>query len=208
MMKSLGGDMSLPVKILMSFGNFMLTGGPFLILGVIATIAVIYKMRQTLRGQLITDRALLRLPIFGKIALDSDICRFSNLISTLFESGVNTTETFRLAEKSVKNSDTRARFQLCRAAVNDGAPVAASFKKYGLLSDDDIDIIAVGDRTGNMIDGFAEIKNTHMEILGERVKYAIALLSALALMCAFALVFMVALGIVSAVLNLSQNLVK
>ena len=208
MMKSLGGQMSLPVKVLMAFGDFMLAGGPVILALTALAALVIFKIRRSPKGTLATDRLFLKIPLIGKIALDADICRFTNLISTLFDSGVNTTETFRLAEKSVKNSDIRARFALCRTAVNDGAPVSASFKKFGLLADDDVDIISVGDRTGDMVECFKEVKDSHMEMLGARVKFAISALSAAALLSAFALVFMVALGIVSAVLGLSQSLIK
>ncbi len=208
MMKSLGGQMSLPVKILMAFGDFMLAGGPVILVLAVLAVLVVIKIRRSPNGTLATDRLFLKIPLLGKIAFDADVCRFTNLISTLFDSGVNTTETFRLAEKSVKNSDIRARFALCRTAVNDGAPVSSSFKKFGLLGDDDIDVISVGDRTGDMVECFKEVKNSHMETLGARVKFAISALSAAALLSAFALVFMVALGIVSAVLGLSQSLIK
>lgn len=208
MMKSLGGEMNLPVKILMAFGSFLIYGGPFILAGIVLAVLLVHMARQTPKGLLFTDRLILKAPLFGAIVKDSDVCRLSNLLSTLFSSGVNTTEAFRLTEKSLKNSDMRLRFQQCRMAVNDGMAVALAFKKFKILDDDDIDIISVGDRTGNLMECFVEIRNAHIETLGEHVKFAITVLSGVALISAFVLVFIIALGIVSAVLNLSENLIK
>ncbi len=208
MMKNLGGELNLPVKILIFLGDAMIYGGPVFIALIVISFFGIMQIRSKPKGLIATDRFFLKLPIFGNIAFDSDICRLSNLISTLFESGVNTTETMRLTEKSIKNADIRMRFSQCKTAINDGAAVATSFKKFGILNDDDIDIVSVGDKTGNLIEGFAQIRNMHMESLGARIKNAIAVLSASALLSAFTLVFLVALGIISAVLGLSQNLIK
>lgn len=207
MMQSLGGEMGLPVKILMGLGGFMLKGGPIIAALSAAAVAAVYRLRQTPQGRLFTDRLLLKIPLAGKIALDSDIARFSNLISTLLVSGVNMTETLKLAEKSIKNTDIKIRFAQCRTAVNDGAAVSQTLKKFALLADDDIDIVSVGDRTGDLSECFREVKQIHMETLSANVKFAITSLSSFALLSAFILVFLVALGIVSAVLGLSQTLV-
>lgn len=207
MMANLGGEMSIPVKILIAMGDFLIYGGPILLALAALSALAVAKYRSGEEGRLKTDRILARLPLAGPIAVNADICRFGNLIATLYASGVNTTETFRLAEKTVKNSDLRLRFQMCRTAINDGAPISASFKKYGIFDDDDIDILSVGERTGSLVECFMEIKNTHMEILRARIKAATSILTGVALMTAVAIIFLVALGIVSSVFGLSQNLV-
>lgn len=81
-----------------AIGEILTTGVP--VLAAIAAIVFIALKfyRKTDDGLQRTDAAFLKIPVLGKIIFDSDICRFSNLASTLFASGVNTTETFRLSE--------------------------------------------------------------------------------------------------------------
>ena len=194
MMSNIGAGENGPIMLMKTIGSVL-------------AIAAIKFMRRTPEGLLITDAALLKLPVIGKIAADSDLCRFSTLASTLFASGVNTTETFRLAEKSVKNSLVRSRIQNFRIAVNDGAPISAALKKFGIIDSEDIDIVAVGERTGSLVSAFAEIGKSHTESLHRRIKFSTGALGGAALALAFALVLVFAVGIVLSILGLSHGLV-
>ena len=206
MMANLGGELNLPVKILMAFGDFLLYGLPVGVLVFCLAAIFIARWRATEGGRLATDKFLLKLPLVGKILYHTDLSRFTNLIATLYSSGVNTTETLKMAERTIGNSYIRMRFQQCRMAINDGAPVAASFKKYEIFDDDDIDIISVGERTGSLVECFSEIYNLHMEQLGFSIKKATSILTAVALTTAVVIIFLVALGIVSSVYGISQSL--
>lgn len=207
MIADLGGELNMPVKILIFMGDIMIFGGPAAMAAVFLAFLALSKWRASESGRIISDKFFLKLPLFGPIILNSDVCRFTNLIATLYQSGVNTTETFRLAEKTIKNAYLRMQFQQCKLAVNDGAAVAQSFKNFGILDDDDIDILSVGERTGSLVDCFLEIRKNHDEILRQRIKTATSILTAVALLTAVVIIFLVALGIVSSVFSLSENLV-
>ena len=101
----------------------------------------------------------------------------------------------------------RARFQSFRTAVNDGAPISAALQRFNLLESEDIDVISVGERTGNLVNGFAEINKSHTESLNKRIKIGTAALGGVALGTAFLLVFIFAMGIVLSILGLSQSII-
>ena len=207
MMANMGAAENAPIILMNLIGDALMYGLPILAVVVAATIAGVKFYRKTEDGMVKSDRFFMKLPIIGRIIFDSDICRFSTLASTLFASGVNTTEAFRLAEKAVKNADMRSRFQSFRTAVNDGAPISAALQRYGLLENEDIDIISVGERTGSLVGSFAEINKAHTESLNKRIKTATTALGGVALGLAFALVFVFAMGIVLSILGLSQSMV-
>ncbi|MBO7521223.1 MAG: type II secretion system F family protein [Opitutales bacterium] len=206
MMSNLGGEINLPVKILIVFGDVLMFGLPVAVVVFFALAVFISRWRATESGRLASDRILLKIPLAGKIIYNADLGRVTNLISTLYASGVNTTETLKMAERTIGNSYLRLRFQQCRLAINDGAAVAASFKKYAIFDDDDIDILSVGERTGSLVECFAEIYNLHMETLASSIKRATSILTAVAFITAVVIIFLVALGIVSSVYGLSQTL--
>lgn len=149
----------------------------------------------------------MKTPIIGKIAFDADICRISKLGGNALRVGVNATETFRLAEKTISNAELAARFRQFRTAVNDGAPISAALQKFGLLDDEDVDVVAVGERTGSLVSAFGELASAHSASLGRRIKTATSALGGLALGTAFLLIFTFAAGIVTSILGLSQGLV-
>lgn len=207
MMANMGAAENAPIILMNLIGDGLMYGLPILAVVVAAAIVGVKIYRKTEEGMVKSDRLFMKLPIIGRIIFDSDICRFSTLASTLFASGVNTTEAFRLAEKAVKNADMRSRFQSFRTAVNDGAPISAALQRYGLLENEDIDIISVGERTGSLVGSFAEINKAHTESLNKRIKTATTALGGVALGLAFALVFVFAMGIVLSILGLSQSMV-
>ena len=69
-----------------------------------------------------------------------------------------------------------------------------------------MDIISVGEKTGSLKNSFSELRKLQYETMNLRIKTAITLLASSALASAFFLVFLIALGIVSSVMNLSQSI--
>ena len=207
MMQNMGAGENTPVKMMSLIGDVLMTGVPTLLGVVLVSAILIHLYKRTEEGKRNVDAFMLKVPAIGKIIFDSDVCRFSNLASTLFASGVNTTETFRLAEKSIHNTAIRSRFRQFRTSVNDGAPISAALRRYELLDDEDVDIVSVGERTGSLVSAFGELNSAHSESLKRRIKMATAGLGGFALGFAFLLVFVFATGIVLSVLGLSQGII-
>lgn len=208
MMTNMGAGQNTPIMMMKTIGSILTTGVPIFAAILVVAIIVLKLMRRTPEGLQKTDAVMLKMPVLGKIVADSDLCRFSTLASTLFASGVNTTETFRLAEKAVKNAQMKDRIQNFRVAVNDGAQISAALKKFAIIDSEDIDIISVGERTGSLVESFSEIGKTHSESLNRRIKFSTGALGGAALALAFALVFVFAMGIVLSILGLSQGIIS
>ena len=206
MMSSMGAGENFPIKMMNAIGDILIYGVPdAVVLGVAAFVGLKFY-RKTPGGTKNADAVVLKIPALGKMVFDADLCRFANLAATLFESGVNTTETFRLSEKSLKNADMRDRFQQFRTAVNDGAPISAALQRFGLLENEDLDVVSVGERTGSLVSAFREINRSHAESLNGRIKISTVILGGVALGLAFLLVLIFAMGIVLSVLGLSQSM--
>ncbi|MDY6068816.1 MAG: hypothetical protein SPI34_03760, partial [Opitutales bacterium] len=62
------------------------------------------------------------------------------------------------------------------------------------------------EKTGSLKNSFSELRKLQYETMNLRIKTAITLLASSALASAFFLVFLIALGIVSSVMNLSQSI--
>lgn len=206
MMSNMGAKESFPIKMMNFVGDALIYGVPSAVVLSTLIFVALKIYRRDEKGLKKTDSSALKIPILGKIIFDADLCRFANLASTLFASGVNTTETFRLCERAIKNADMRERFQQFRIAVNDGAPISAALQRFGLLENEDIDIVTVGERTGSLVGSFAEINKTHAENLNRRIKISTTILGGVALATAFLLVLVFALGIVLSILGLSQSI--
>ena len=206
MLDRLGGEMTWSARILIDGSSFIAQIGPFLLLGLVIGIIGFRQWRSTVPGLGRTDSWLLKLPLLGKIFYFSDLFQVGNLISTLLESGINTSETLRLTERTVKNTKLRERFNTARGQVNEGLSIAQAFQRNQFMPDLAVDILTVGENTGNLAHSMNEITKGFRNELTARLTKLTTLVSTGALICAFILVALIAMGIVTSVFQVSRSL--
>ena len=206
MLQKLGGEMTLSARILIDGSDYLLKFGPFiLIAGFLATLGL-RQWRSTRNGLYATDRWALKLPLVGQIFYYSDLFQCGNLVSTLLESGINTTETLSLTEHTIHNTDLRERFNISREQVNEGLSVAQAFKRNEFMPDLAIDILSVGENTGNLSHSMNEVTKGFRIELTKRLAMLTNIVATGALIFAFCLVALIAIGIVSSVFEVSKTL--
>jgi len=203
---SLGGDMPFLARILIGGSDLALKGGPFAALGAAVLGVAFFQWRKTPVGREKIDYWILRIPFIGKIFLYSEIFQSSSLMATLMESGINTTETLRLAERTLKNTQLKAKFAVCRQQVQQGMSLANVFKMTHFLPDIAIDILTVGENTGNLVNSLREITKMNRRDLTRALQILTGAVSTGALVFAFILVTAIALTIIFSVFGISSTL--
>ena len=206
MLERLGGEMAWSARILIDGSAFLARFGPFMLVGLIVAALAFQQWRRTDIGRRRSDLWLLRVPLLGKILFFGDLFQVGNLISTLLESGINTTETLRLTERTVKNTELRKRFNVARGQVNEGLSIAQAFQRNQFMPDLAVDILTVGENTGNLAHSMSEITKGFRDELTARLTRLTTLVSTGALIFAFVLVALIAMGIVTSVFQVSRTL--
>lgn len=205
MLSNMGGELTLPARIIMGSAHFAITGGPFIIIGLLIVMAVIFQWYKTVDGRLFIDRLLLRIPVVKNVVLNAELSRMANLSAILLGSGVDAPEAMKLIEKAIANREIRNRFRSSLGMIKDGASFSQSFERSQLLPDMDLDILSVSENTGNLVTGFTSIYGNRHTALGEQMKRMTTVLSTGALFFAFMIVALVVFGIVSSIMQLSKN---
>lgn len=206
MLDQMGGELNLSARIMIGLADFALVQGPFVAAAIGVVVFAVFQWRKTDAGRLATDGFALRVPILSSLYYNADICRMANILSVLLENGVNTTESLRLAENTLQNKVLVGKYIAARTMVNDGAPFSAAFRRYALLPEMDLDILSIGENTGDLAPGFREVYDTHAAELSARLSLLTKLIAGLALGFAFTLVFVLTLAIVMSILNMSQSI--
>ncbi len=206
MLDRLGGEMTWSAQILIDGSDLLIRFGPFALIALILGILGLNHWRRTTPGRLKSDKWALKIPLIGRIILYADLFQSGNLISTLLESGINTTEVMRLTERTLKNTDLRKRFNIARAQVNEGLSVAQAFKRNQFMPNLAIDVLAVGEDTGNLVHSMNEITKGFRLELTKRLNLLTNLVATGALVCAFLMVALIAIGIVTSVFQVSKTL--
>ena len=206
MLASLGGELNLMAKILINGSNWVLAVGPFFLIGVLVASASVLQWSKTEKGGMAFDQSLLKLPLFGNILFLSEMFQLASLLSTLIWSGIGLTENLRLCEKTIKNRYIRFKFRSARALVNEGKSLPDAFRKFKLMPLMQLDILEVGERTGNLGNSMEDSSNSFRLQLTKKIKTMTTLVSGGALGFAFSLVALVAISIVSSIFQVSKSI--
>jgi type II secretory pathway component PulF len=206
MLQSLGGEINWAMWVLIEGSNFILNFGPILLLAVGILSVVYYQWRKTPKGRLNSDSLLLRLPLLGRIFLDSELFQITSLVGTLVGSDINMTETLRLTERTIQNRSIRARFRVARTQVNEGLSLSQAFRRNGIMPDLSLDILSVGENTGNIANSLREMSLQFRRDLDARLRFMTTAITSGAMVIAFLLVALVAFGMVSSIFQVSKSL--
>ncbi|NDV62498.1 type II secretion system F family protein [Puniceicoccales bacterium CK1056] len=206
MLDQLGGDLPLITQILIGGSEATITFGPFVLATIIALVIGLRQWRRTASGARRTDYWLLRTPIIGRIYLYSNIYGTTNLMSTLLGSGVNTTETLRLVERTIANVILRGKFSLARKQIQEGVSMATAIQRVHYMPDLAMDILTVGENTGNIVNSLNDINKVYREELTKSLNILTTATVAVALGGAILLVAIIAISVVFSVLSVGQSL--
>lgn len=206
MLQRLGGEMTWSAQLLIDGSNLLLKSGPFILIAIFLLVIGLRQWKQTKVGKLIIDQWSLKMPLIGKILYFSSLYQTGNLIGTLLQSGINTTETLQLTEKTIENAALKQRFSVAKGQINEGASVTQAFRRQNFMPEVALDILSVGEDTGALANSMNDVTEGFKEELSQRLNRLTTIVSSLALGFAFGLVTLIAIGIVTSVFEVSKTL--
>ena len=121
-------------------------------------------------------------------------------------SGIGLTENLRLCEKTLKNRFLRSQFRAARGLVNEGKSLPEVLRKFKLMPLMQLDVLEVGENTGNLGNSMEDVSSAFREKLTKRIKIMTSLVSGLALGFAFSLVAIIAISIVTSIFQVSKSI--
>ncbi|MBH54448.1 MAG: secretion system protein [Opitutaceae bacterium] len=203
---SLGGELPWATRLLIGLADFLLYFGPFILGGLLFVTTVLWRWHKTGGGALVIDRFLLRIPLLRNIIIYSETTQITQTLGLLLENGVTTVEAFKLTERTIANRYIAVIFQEVRQKVTEGTAVSKALESMGLMPDIMIDLISVGENTGNLVPSFYEVTRIFQGRLSQILSTLTGFISLGALLFAFLFVALIAFGIVSAIFGVSQSL--
>jgi type II secretory pathway component PulF len=206
MLSQLGGERNFAADLLIRSGEFLKVTGPFILAGLGIFGLSFSQWRKTDTGRKVTDAFMLKVPLIGPITLYSNLFQTCNLLGTLLASGLTTTEALRLTERTINNLDLRQRFNTTRSQVNEGIGFTTALRQNKFMPDLPLDILTVGENTGNLVHSLGEITKSFRVQLSQKMDNMTVLVSSGALGFAFGIVAMVAYVMVSSIFSVSGSL--
>ena len=168
-----GLELPLPTKIAILM-NAYLKNYWYVILGVL--FAVIFGLRQyfkTQNGKFVRDSFLLSIPVLGPLLQKAAMSRFSSIFAILQSSGVSVMQSLTILSDTIGNAAIADSFDHIKEKIEQGSGIAAPMKTAKYFPPMVIDMIAIGEESGNIDEMLREISKHY----DEEVEYAVKALS-------------------------------
>ncbi len=153
----LGGQLPLPTLLLLKLSEFMGKYLIFELLGIFA-LGVLFKLYiNTPGGRMVFDRAILHIPIIGKLLQKAVIARFSRTLATLVKSGVPILGALEIVAKTSGNKVVEQAVMAARSSIKEGENIADPLAESKIFPAMVTRMISVGEKTGELEKMLAKI---------------------------------------------------
>lgn len=176
--------------------GFLLLGGLGLLGGV--------RLVRTARGREWYDRLLLRLPWVGRLLQRVSVARFARTLSTLLASGVPILTALHIVTALMSNSLLRRAVEGARTSVQEGESLATPLKRSGLFPALLIQMVAVGERSGELETMLARAADAYDEEVAVALARLTSLLEPLTILIMGGVVLYIVLAILLPIFQLNQ----
>jgi type IV pilus assembly protein PilC len=168
-----GITLPLPTKIAMFLYKFLAAYWYVLIIVIAGVIIALRFYFKTTKGELFKDTLLLKLPIFGPLFNKAALSRFSSIFSILHSSGVPVLSSISILTNTIGNAAIAKEFHRVQVQIEQGRGIAAPLSQAKYFTPMVVDMVAIGEESGNIEDMLREI-TVHYD---DEVDYAVKGLS-------------------------------
>jgi MSHA biogenesis protein MshG len=191
-------------KLLMSISDFMVHYWPYLLIALVAVVTAVIKYINTTAGRLLWDRLILSLPAVGSIIERSTMERFSRSFAMILSAGVPLIQGITIVSAAIGNSYVGSRLDQLRIGIEKGDTISRMARSTHLFPPLVIQMIMVGEETGNISDMLLEVANFYETEIDAELKNLASVIEPILIVVIGIMVLVLALGIFLPMWNLSS----
>jgi type II secretory pathway component PulF len=168
-----GLDLPLPTKICIVLSNFIKSYWYIILLAIAIIVFGLSAYFKTNSGRLVKDTFLLEIPILGPLFKKAALSRFASIFAILQTSGVPVMQSLGILSATIGNAAISKDFDYVRDRIEEGAGISTPLKEAKYFPPMVVDMIAIGEESGNIDDMLREITKHY----DDEVEYAVKGLS-------------------------------
>jgi type II secretory pathway component PulF len=151
--------------------NEFLIGYWYLALGSVGAVIIgLSQYFKTDQGKYVRDSLILKVPILGPLFIKTAMSRFASIFAILQSSGVPVLESLRILSGTIGNAAIAKEFERIRDLVEEGRGIAAPLRSAKYFTPMVINMIAIGEESGNLDEMLREISIHYDDEVGYAVK--------------------------------------
>jgi type IV pilus assembly protein PilC len=171
----LGAELPFLTSVVLSLSIFVQKYILLIALGLVALVFGVRYWRKTPTGRRITDKFLLRMPLFGKLLEKVGLSRVTRTLSTLLSGGVPMLESMKITSSTSGNVIVEDFIMQARSMVAEGTSLRDALREKGRFPFMMIQMVGVGEATGTLDEMLSKLADFY----DEEVEYSVANLLAI-----------------------------
>ena len=170
----LGADLPGMTQLLIKISDFFRESW-WILLIIVIVLVVAYKLYgNTEQGKLNLAKLNLKLPVLGEINLLNAASQFSNTMAMMLGAGLPMTRSVSITAKVITNYYISQEVGKLTSKMEQGHTLGASLREANVLPDILVDMVAVGEETGEMEDTLKTIAGYYDSELEQATQAALA----------------------------------
>jgi type II secretory pathway component PulF len=205
-----GMDMELPAttQALIAVSDFINTYTFVTLLGLISGVVAMVMFFRSRVGKRIASWVIVRLPVIGTMAKETNAARTARTLASLLQSGVDVLRALEITKDVVQNVYYKEVLQIARDQVEQGNPMSETFiehsKLYPVLVGE---MILVGEETGQIADMLGELAVFYENEVERKTKDLSTIIEPLLMVVIGAGVGFFALALIGPIYSISDGII-
>jgi MSHA biogenesis protein MshG len=198
----------LVTRILVGISDFFLAFWPLAVGAILAAVIGFLAYTRTENGRYNWDRVKLRIPVAGGIIFKSTLARFARAFAIAARAGVPIVQGLTVVASVVDNTFVARRVEQMREGVERGESVLRAAVTTGVFTPVVVQMIAVGEETGELDDLLNEIADMYEREVDYEIKNLAANIEPIITIALGILVLILALGVFLPIWDLGRVMLK
>ncbi|WP_110953016.1 type II secretion system F family protein [Anaerosinus massiliensis] len=160
-------ELPLATKMLLFFSSFMQDYGLIILCCFCVGVWIVFKMKNVETYKFLFDKAMLKIPVFGKIWVEIAMVRFSRTLGTLLHAGIPIITALEVGKNVSGNLVLNRIVSLAQDKIKNGATLSNSVQSSQFFSPMVLQMIVVGEETGFLDDTLNKIADFYESEIDE-----------------------------------------
>ncbi|MFC1910335.1 type II secretion system F family protein [Chloroflexota bacterium] len=195
---SLGAELPLLTRILISASDILRAYGVYLVIGLIVISLLIIVYTRTSSGKYKRDKFLLWLPLLGRVAHLNELAHCCKSIALLYRAGLPLPEIMALLIEGTNNSVMAEALASVRRDMLTGERLSQPMSRYSIFLPMMVQMTKVGEETGNLDTNLSAVAQSYETEAEDRTRSLIAMIQPATTLIIGGVVALIALSLVSA----------
>ena len=202
---ALGDNLPWPTQVLLSVSAFV-AGYWYVIVAMVVSAIVGFKLYlRDERGRYRWDRAKLRAPVVGGIAVKATMARVCRSFALTLEAGVPMVQSLTMIARATGNEFMGAGVLSLRDGIERGETLSRTAQLSGLFTPLAMQMIAIGEETGSLSEMFGEVADFYEREVDYDLDHLSAALEPLLIVAVGGMVLILALGVFLPLWDMAAN---